>query len=140
MICDAPLGRGGTWNAQGVIVFAPTIGGPLFRVSANGGVPTPVTQLDSSTGETTHRWPCFLPDGVHFLYLGRQTSPTQPSAVYVGSLDSFSHKKILDVLSEAKYAAPGYLVYGRNNTLFAQRFDVRSLSLAGGSGAHRRRR
>ena len=129
VICNAPQGRGGTWNAQGVIVFAPTIGGPLFRVSANGGAPTAVTQLDASIGETTHRWPDFLPDGVHFLYLGRQVSPNQPSAVYVGSLDSFSHKKVLDVLSEAQYAAPGYLVFGRNTTLFAQPFDVSSLSL-----------
>jgi eukaryotic-like serine/threonine-protein kinase len=71
VICDAPVGRGGTWNAQGVIVFAPTIGGPLFRVSANGGVPAPVTQLDASAGDTTNRWPDFLPDGVHFLYVGR---------------------------------------------------------------------
>ena len=131
VICDAPIGRGGTWNSQGVIVFAPTIGGPLFKVSANGGIPAPVTQLDPSTGETTHRWPDFLPDGVHFLYLGRQTSSNQPSAVYVGSLDSLSHKKILDTLSEAQYAAPGYVVYGRNNTMFAQRFDTSSLSLVG---------
>jgi Tol biopolymer transport system component len=129
-ICDAPNGRGGTWNAQGVIVFAPTVGGPLFRVSANGGVPAPVTQLDASTGETTHRWPDFLPDGVHFLYLGRQLSSTKPSAVYVGSLDSLSHKKLLDVLSEAHYALPGYLVFGRNGTLFAQRFDASNLSLS----------
>jgi len=131
VICDAPVGRGGTWNAQDIIVFAPTLNGSLFRVSANGGVPTPVTQLEPSTGETTHRWPDFLPDGVHFLYLGRQTSSTKPSAIYVGSLDSFSHKKILDVLSDAQYAAPGYLVFGRNNALFVQRFDVRSLSLVG---------
>jgi len=133
VICDAPIGRSGTWSARGVIVFAPTIGGPLFRVSANGGVPTPVTQLEPSTGETTNRWPDFLPDGVHFLYLGRQTSSasSRPSAVYVGSLDSLSHKKILDALSEAQYAAPGYLVFGRNTTLFAQRFDASSLSLVG---------
>ena len=131
VICDAPIGRGGTWNGQGTIVFAPTIGGPLFRVSANGGVPTAVTQLDPASGETTHRWPDFLPDGVHFLYLGRQTSSTEPSAIYVGSLDSLARKKILDTLSEAQYAAPGYLVYGRNTTLFAQRFDTSSLSMVG---------
>jgi serine/threonine protein kinase len=131
VISDAPNGRGGAWNSQGVIVFAPAIGGPLFRVSANGGVPAPVTQLDASTGETTHRWPDFLPDGVHFLYLGRQLSSTKPSAVYVGSLDSLSHKKLLDVLSEAHYTLPGYLVFARNATLFAQRFDLSSLSLAG---------
>ena len=131
VICDAPIGRGGTWNSQGVIVFAPTIGGPLFKVSANGGIPAPVTNLDPSNGVSTHRWPNFLPDGVHFLYLGRQTSSNQPSAVYVGSLESLSPKKILDTLSESQYAAPGYLVYGRNNTLFAQRFDLSSLSLVG---------
>jgi eukaryotic-like serine/threonine-protein kinase len=129
VICDAPGGRGGTWNAQGVIVFSPSIIGPLSRVSANGGVPTPVTQMDA--GETTHRWPYFLPDGVHFLYLGRQVSETKPSAVYLGSLESMSRKKILEILSEAQYAAPGYLVFGRGSTLFAQRFDVSRLSLVG---------
>ena len=76
VICDAPVGRGGTWNAQGVIVFAPTIGGPLFRVSANGGVPAAVTQLDPATGETTHRWPDFLPDGVHFCTWAGKLRPT----------------------------------------------------------------
>src|SRR6516165_4278462 len=44
VICDAPLGRGGSWNADGVIVFAPGITGTLQRVSAAGGTPTPVTQ------------------------------------------------------------------------------------------------
>jgi eukaryotic-like serine/threonine-protein kinase len=132
VICDAPLGRGGTWNAQGVIVFTPSTVDPLFRVSANGGTPTPVTQLDASLGETTHRWPDFLPDGVHFLYLGRQFSLAKPSAIYVGSLDSLSHKKIRDGFTEAHYAAPGYLVFGREHgTLFAQRFDLSSLSVVG---------
>ncbi len=131
VICDAPIGRGGSWNSKGVIVFSPSIIGPLFRVSENGGVPTAVTQLDPTTGETTHRWPDFLPDGVHFLYLGRQVSENRPSAVYVGSLDSALHKKILDGLSEAQYAAPGYVVFGRNTTLFAQRFDADTLTLEG---------
>src|SRR5271169_655460 len=70
-ICDAPQGRGGTWNSTGDIVFAPTISSPLYRVSANGGVPTKVTELDATLGESTHRWPEFLPDGEHFLYLAR---------------------------------------------------------------------
>jgi eukaryotic-like serine/threonine-protein kinase len=131
VICEAPIGRGGSWNTKGTIVFAPWILGPLFRVSENGGVPTRVTELDPSTGESTHRWPDFLPDGVHFLYLSRQVSESKPSAVYVGSLDSPSRKKILDGLSEALYAAPGYLVFGRNTILFAQRFDVDSLNVTG---------
>src|SRR5262249_53685700 len=72
-VCDLPVaqlgtGRGGTWSAEGIIVFAGGIN-PLFKVSAAGGAPSPVTSLDPGNGITTHRWPWFLPDGRHFLYL-----------------------------------------------------------------------
>ena len=63
---DAPNGRGGTWNSDGVIVFAPNGGGVLLRVMATGGTPVPVTQLPSDQG--SHRFPQFLPDGRHFLF------------------------------------------------------------------------
>jgi len=132
VICEAGAGRGGTWNSRGVIVFAPASYGPLYRVPASGGAPVPVTKLeDTSLGETTHRWPDFLPDGEHFLYLARQNSDTQPASIFVGSLDSPSRKKVLDSLTESVYAAPGYLVFARKATLFAQRFDPRALNLTG---------
>jgi Tol biopolymer transport system component len=131
VICDAASGRGGTWNSRGVIVFAPSTMGPLYRVPATGGAPVPVTKLDTSLGETTHRWPDFLPDGGHFLYLARQISDTQPASIFVGSLDSPSRKKVLDSLTESVYGAPGYLVFARKATLFAQRFDPRALNLTG---------
>jgi len=130
-LCDAPIGRGGTWNSRGVIVFAPSDIGPLFRVSAGGGTPTSLTQLEPATGETTHRWPDFLPDSVHFLYLARQTSQNQPAGVYVGSLDGSVRKKLLDGPSNARYAEPGYLLFVRNTTLFAQRFLLRDLKVEG---------
>ncbi|MGB7464271.1 MAG: protein kinase [Candidatus Acidiferrum sp.] len=130
-IADAPLGRGGTWNAQGMIVFAPAIVGTLQKVPAGGGAPTPVTQIDQSTGELTHRWPNFLPDGQHFLYLARQTSEKQPAGVYVGSLEGNFRKKVLDGPSDAQYVEPGYLLFVHNETLFAQRFDTRKLSVEG---------
>src|SRR5262249_46517934 len=131
VICDAPVGRGGAWSPQGVIVFAPTTVGPLYQVPANGGAAAQITQLDASLGETTHRWPDFLPDGVHFLYVARQNSDAQASGVFVGSLDSRSRKKVIDSLTEAHYVAPGYLVFARRTTLLAQRFDADSLNLAG---------
>jgi len=130
-ICEAALGRGGTWNAQGTIVFTPNISSPLLRVSANGGTPVAATKLDASRGETTHRWPSFLPDGVHFLYLGRNLSSEKTSRVYVGSLDSSPAKSIVDVGGGAEYAWPGYVLFVRNAILLAQRFDIRSLSLTG---------
>jgi eukaryotic-like serine/threonine-protein kinase len=127
----APNGRGGTWNSLGVILFAPSQNGPLFRVSAGGGTSTAVTQLDPATGETTHRWPDFLPDGIHFLYLARQTSEKQPAGVYVGSLDGSLRKKVLGGPSNARYAEPGYLLFVHNTTLFAQRFALRDLKVEG---------
>jgi hypothetical protein len=68
ILCQAPVGNGGTWSRDGTIVFAPTIAGPLYRVSANGGVPAPVTRLARQRSGQAHRWPFFLPDGKHFLY------------------------------------------------------------------------
>jgi eukaryotic-like serine/threonine-protein kinase len=129
-ICDAAIGRGGTWNSQGVIVFAPGGGRPLYRVSAGGGTPTALTQLDPATG-VSHAWPDFLPDGIHFLYLARQTSENQPAGVYVGSLEDSLRKKVLDGPSNARYAEPGYLRFVRNTTLFAQHFVLRDLKVEG---------
>src|SRR6185503_7401230 len=61
VLCDAPGGRGGAWNANNVIVFAPAAATPLMRVSAAGGEPAPATAL--AKDENSHRWPYFLPDG-----------------------------------------------------------------------------
>ena len=45
MLADAPAGRGGTWNGDGVIVFAPATSGPLMRLMATGGTPVPATRV-----------------------------------------------------------------------------------------------
>jgi Tol biopolymer transport system component len=129
-LCDARAGRGGTWNQEGAILFAPAPEGPLVRVSANGGDPIPVTKLDPERRETTHRFPCFLPDGKHFLYV---SLPPGPSGwdTYVASLDSPAPKKVLTANSAVAYAEPGYLVFVRQGRIMAQRFDTKRLEVAG---------
>ncbi len=137
-ICDAAAGEGGTWNRTGDIVFAPGEGTGLLKVSASGGIPTAVTTLDTASGETAHSWPQFLPDDRHFLYLARLRQPrgtTGPGdqsrfAVYVASLDSTDRALILSDAPRAQYAA-GHLLFVRDGTLMAQRFDVASLRLTG---------
>jgi Tol biopolymer transport system component len=124
-LCNAPSGRGGTWNRDGVIVFAPSFTSALYRVSASGGDPAPLTTLDQ--GEISHRWPQFLPDGRHFLYLSRQ----EKSAIYVGSLDSKETKRILDSDFNASYSPEGYLLFVRESALMAQPFDTGKLELTG---------
>jgi Tol biopolymer transport system component len=124
-LCDAISGRGGTWSRDGVIVFSPDSGTPLHQVSAGGGAPTPVTKLDAARGESTHRWPHFLPDGRHFLFLSRigpGGGSSEGSGVMVGSLDGTTPKLLLLGQTKATYAS-GYLLFVREDTLMAQPFD-----------------
>jgi hypothetical protein len=131
VICDAPDGRGGTWNKDGVIVFAPQISGPLFRVSANGGEVAEVARPDSDRHETGLRFPSFLPDGKHFLYVA-QPSRKGGFEVYVGSLDSKEHSRLMTSDWAPVYAEPGYLLFAAaGGRLVAQRFDESKLSLTG---------
>ncbi len=127
-LCDASLGRGGAWNRDGVIVFAPDGSGALHRVSASGGAASPVTKLDETRGETAHLWPYFLPDGRRFLYLGWGVG--EMGAIYVASLDEPGSKLLLRAFSNAEYAQ-GYLLFVRRGTLMAQPFDDRRLDTVG---------
>jgi Tol biopolymer transport system component len=132
-LCDAPDSRGGTWSRDGVILFEPHFREPLFRISANGGTPVAVTRFDESRKETTHRFPFFLPDGKHFLYLaGSHAVGTESElhAIYMGSLDGKPPRHLINVRSKPVYAA-GHLLFVRQKTLMAQPFDARSGTLSG---------
>jgi eukaryotic-like serine/threonine-protein kinase len=133
-LCDAPNPRGGTWNQYGEILFAPSLNVPLHRVSASGGNPIPVTTLDHpEKGVTTHRWPQFLPDGRHFLYVaGTPLTPREnpTNAIMVGSLDSTESKLLLHSHASAQYAL-GHILFLRQSTLMAQSFDAKRLELRG---------
>ncbi len=130
VLCDAPNGRGGTWNKDGVILFSPHVDGGVYRISSAGGLPTVVTKPDASV--SSHRWPSFLPDGRHFLYLAANFGGEfEKNAVFVGSLDSQETRFVVSASSNAAYADPGYLLYVRDNALVAQRFDPRTYTLSG---------
>jgi len=124
-ICDAYTGTGGAWNQAGVIVFAPAGLAALQRVSASGGTPSPVTKLENSSNG--HRWPWFLPDGRHFLYLSRN-GPI--SSIRVGSIDSSEDKALFTNQFNAVYAQ-GHLVFLRDSNLMAQPFDTNHLATTG---------
>ena len=131
-ICDAPSGRGGTWNKDGVIVFAPETTAGLFRVPASGATPTRISTLDASRAEGSLRWPVFLPDGKHFLYLAANfTGQKAANAIYVASLDSNEKRIVVESTANAAYAAPGYLLFYKDRTLLAQPFDLKRFALTG---------
>ena len=86
VLANAPSGRGGTWNRTGTILFAENISSGLKRVQATGGAVTEATTLNRKLHENSHRYPNFLPDGRHFLYLA--LAPKGQLGLYAGSLDS----------------------------------------------------
>jgi Tol biopolymer transport system component len=132
-LCDAASGRGGTWNGENVIVFAPAAAGPLLRVGAAGGVPAPATALDKDYGESNHRFPHFLPDGRHFLYTavtGAAGSAPKPSLIKIGDLASSAATTLFASESSAAFAS-GHLVFLSDGTLMAQPFDLTALRTRG---------
>jgi Tol biopolymer transport system component len=102
-----------------------------MRVSANGGTAEPLTKLDPAQ-HTSHRWPTFLPDGKHFLYLAmnHDNSKAANDAIYYASLDGRENRLLLQTQSNAVYAA-GYLLFARGDKLMAQRFDPEKAELKG---------
>ncbi|HEY6065316.1 MAG TPA: protein kinase [Thermoanaerobaculia bacterium] len=132
-LCDAIRGRPGSWNRDGVILFSPDTTVAVHRVSAGGGASTPVTSLDESKGETTHRWATFLPDGKHFLYMAGTHATgagTATNVIYLASLDSKDRKALLVARSNVAFAS-GHLIYVLEKTLLAQPFDAKRLRLTG---------
>jgi serine/threonine protein kinase len=129
VIADAPYGRGGAWGPGGVILFSPLTQSPLMRVSSAGGVPAPITTLDHDR-HTSHRWPLFLPDGKHFIYLAISHDPSKAAnnKLYYASLDGKENRPLFQCQSNAVYA-DGYLLFARGDQLMAQAFDPSNGSL-----------
>lgn len=124
----------GAWNKDGVIIFGHrgARGVPLMRVSSAGGVPTPITEVDRSRGETFHALPSFLPDGKHFVYLRVGTPDIR--GIYIGSLDAKPGEQSKERIIANQYAAPyvdGNLFFLRDGTLMTQPFDEKKLQLTG---------
>jgi serine/threonine protein kinase/Tol biopolymer transport system component len=132
-LCDAEDGRGGTWNADGVILFAPSPFGQIHRVPDGGGQPVAVT-ASADDMAPVRRFPWFLPDGRHFLYSDAAAGGDR-NGIYVGSIDGRPARRLLPDDSNAIYApatsGPGSILFVRDGTLMAQPFDTTRLEPAG---------
>jgi serine/threonine protein kinase len=118
---------GGAWNADGLILYAPTNTSPLYRVTERGEQKMEATHVGPTQG--SHRLPVFLPDGRHFLFYA--TGDTDSRGIYLGSLDSTVTRFLVAADSAAVFAPPDYILFVRQETLFAQRLDLGKLELAG---------
>ena len=129
-IAPAPLGTGGSWSRDDVVIYAPTILGPLFKVPARGGEPVAITKLVPNK-EFGHRSPQFLSDGQRFIYYASGVNASV-SGVYLASLDgSTVLTRLLDTDVAATAIGSGHLLFTRQGTLFVQAFRADRGELVG---------
>jgi Tol biopolymer transport system component/predicted Ser/Thr protein kinase len=119
-ICDVPEGRGGAWNEQGVIIFGQRDGALLRTTATGGGEPQKVTELVRTVTQTSHRFPYFMPDGEHFIYVAQAPE----THAFFTSLSDPSKSIRLDEVTSNVAFVDGKLLYTRESTLLAQPFDT----------------
>lgn len=116
----------GTWNGDGDILFIGGPANPLLRIAASGGGPeeaVPLSELHAAI-----RFPHFLPDGRHFLFMSLAGSAP---GTYLASLDGMSPVRLTTDLGLVAYLPSGWLLLNRVNTLIAQRLDLEQAALVG---------
>ncbi len=129
-ICEAQDGRGASWSAGDVILFAPAPFGGLWRVAATGGTATPVTEVKEPGA--THRLPWFLPDGRRALFLsGSNRIESKDNAIWAVDIETKKTVLVARENSEGRYVEPGYLAFVRDGNLLVQPFDASSLKASG---------
>ncbi|MGD9590148.1 MAG: hypothetical protein AB7Q37_12585 [Pyrinomonadaceae bacterium] len=125
-------GFGGTWNREGTILY--NLGGSIGRIAATGGEPQLLPGFEQRP-EAVDRWPMFLPDQKHFIFLTTSSAADAKSNVFVGSIDSPERKLLFPSDSSAVYSPSpdgrGYLLFARGDALLAQGFDPDKLELIG---------
>ena len=127
-LAPAPQALGGSWGSSGTILFAPSLLSPIYRIAEAGGAASPATRL--AKGHQGHRFPQFLPDGRHFIFLAVGTPDSR--GLYVSSLDDPDHaRRLVDTDMGAVVAPPDTLLFMRNGVLMAQRLDLEGLQLRG---------
>jgi Tol biopolymer transport system component len=134
VICDAADARGGSWGSSGIIIFAATRLSPILRVAADGGTPVAIAEASLSSTPVeifSHRWPYFLPDGEHFLYVNAPNGGcTELNELHFASIDGKQDLSLMRTCSSATFAN-GNLIFWRDGNLVAQRFDPRTGVLSG---------
>jgi Tol biopolymer transport system component len=134
IICDALDPRGASWGPDDTIVFAPTASSALVRVSAAGGTPQPLTSLDRSLNEASHRWPRLLPGGEAILFAAGPTVSARgwnEAHVMVQSLKTGVRRRLAQHGTYPQFAPTGHLLFVQAGVAYAQRFDPVKLEVTG---------
>ncbi len=126
--------RGATWGPDGTIVYSRSIYTGLSRISASGGDPQPLTELDEAIGEQSHRWPQWLPGGKAVLFSSLTEGGQfvfEDAAIEVVVVATGERKVIHRGGYYPRYVPTGHILYVHEGTLFALPFDVDKLEATG---------
>ena len=102
------ISYGGSWSADGTILFPRRTNSPLWRVAAAGGEPVAVTQLDPPR-QVGHNHPQFLQDGQHFLLYGQ--GKAEAAGIYLGSLAGGAPTRLTAADSAGAFLPPDRVVF-----------------------------
>jgi DNA-binding winged helix-turn-helix (wHTH) protein/Tol biopolymer transport system component len=132
-IADVRRPSGGSWNGDDVIIYAPDVNGPLYRVAAAGGTPTEATFVAGGEAIRGHRWPVFLPDDRQFLFVALSAAAPSDNApeLRVGSLDTLESSRIDWDGGRSVAFALDHLLFVRGGMLYAQPFASSERRLSG---------
>ncbi len=129
IVCEA-TGVDGTWGKSGFILFDGGNADSIRQVQASGGVPFAASRIDHDHGEHMSAWPCFLPDGQHFLFIADRDSSNGDAVLKVGTIHSLDAAILTRVNSRVEYT-DGYVLYIKNGLLVAHPFDLGELQFTG---------
>ncbi|HVP48949.1 MAG TPA: protein kinase [Bryobacteraceae bacterium] len=132
-LCEAPSARAGSWGDDDNIIFAGTNRSGLSRVPSTGGTPQPVTELDQSKGEWTHRYPDVLPGAEAVLFMNGSNFPVGEGAIEAYSFKTQKRKTLVQMGAYPRFLPSGHVVYFHRGTLFAAPMDPSRLELTGPS-------
>ncbi len=130
-LCEASGGRGGAWLDGDTIVFSPSYQTGLFKVSASGGEPTPLTLVDA-TRHTSHRWPMPIAGTDRFIYIAVSHDPdrSESDAIYLGSLDGTVNTQLISSPFGGQIVGD-QLLFLRNDAIVAAPVDIDSGVITG---------
>jgi serine/threonine protein kinase/Tol biopolymer transport system component len=130
VVAEARTGRGGTWCADGSIIFAPDVRSGLFRVSAEGGTPESLTTLDPDVAERSHRWPSCLADGSAVLFMVQYDGKDyDDGALEAVTLDSAERTTLHLGGAFPRALDDRHLLFARQGQLFHAPLDAAALTL-----------
>jgi Tol biopolymer transport system component len=132
VLAPMTLCLGASWGKDGSILYVPDRYSPIMKLPAGGGRPIAVSPPGPAGSKRNYSQPSLLPDGRHILYTVNESwEGGENNGIFAATIDGKDERRLVPVLSNARYVEPGYLVYAKDGSLRAQRFDAGRLDVSG---------